>query len=67
MTTKIFTLDKQKIKVYATERETNEIKVCTLNQAIEQLSGYWKIDKIEEMLLNGLTLFTPYTNYSINK
>lgn len=57
----------KEIKVYATEIETDEIKVCTLNEAIEQLSGYWKIDKIEEMLLNGLTLFTPYTNYSINK
>lgn len=54
-------------KVYATEIETNEIKICTMNEAIHQLSGFWKIDQIEKMLLQGLTLFTPYTNYSIKK
>jgi hypothetical protein len=46
-------------------KDTNEAHIITMSKAIDQLSGYWKPDAIQPMLLEGNVLWTPYASYSI--
>lgn len=53
--------------VICTEIETNAVTIYTMAEAIQKLYGYWKKDKIESMLMDGHILFTPYSNFRIEK
>lgn len=57
----------KQVNVIETEIETNVVNIYTISEAIEKLNGYWKMDKIESMLMDGHILFTPYSNFRIQK
>lgn len=51
------------IKVIRTCRETGKKEKVSLGYAIEKCTGWWI--NIEEMLLAGAPLWTPYAEYQI--
>lgn len=54
----------EKLNVIRTDKETSEQELVTLDYAIEKLTGFW--NNIEELLLKGEELFTPYATYKLN-
>jgi hypothetical protein len=53
------------IKIIRTDRaDTKEIEL-SLSEAKKKLTPYWEIDKIEELLLSGEELYTPYAYYKL--
>jgi hypothetical protein len=49
------------------EAEIDRTTELTIAQAVKRLSGYWKPETIEPMLLQGIQLFTPYCTYQLKK
>jgi len=47
------------------DRVTLETDSITMDEAIQNLNGYWKENQIEWMLKNGDILWTPYFDYFI--
>ena len=50
--------------VYEVNQDSS-INEITMSDAIRKLSGHWEENKIEDMLMQGLCLFTPFSNYTI--
>ncbi len=53
--------------VICTNLDTGATKLVTMQEAIKSLSGYWKVEKIEETLIKGITLHTPFETYKIKQ
>lgn len=51
--------------IIRTSREDGSTQEITLDQAIQNLAGYWIESRIKGMLLEGEELFTPYNNYKM--
>lgn len=49
------------------DAETQAIELITMDEAKLKLSGWWKDEAIEDSLLEGVVLFTPYASYSLVK
>lgn len=43
----------------------NSTFVITMLDAVQKLKGYWQEGDIENMLLDGQKLFTPFAEYEI--
>lgn len=52
-------------KVERKDKETKECDIITMEEAVDKLSNYWKPETIEGMLLDGQTLWTPYSEYKV--
>jgi hypothetical protein len=55
------------IKVIRTCRETNKKEQVSMDYALEKLGGWYIKSEIEQMLLLGHLLYTPYAYYEIEK
>lgn len=55
------------MKVKQVYFDNNETYLISMEEAIERLEGYWKKEEIENLLIQGQTLFTPYAEYTINQ
>ena len=53
------------IYICRTDRQTGENEIITLAEAKLMLSGNWKEETIEPMLMEGQVLWSPYAEYSL--
>ena len=53
------------IKIIRTCKEKGTQEEVSFNYAVEKLNGYWY--DIENLLIQGEELFTPYATYQLKK
>ena len=55
----------EKTTIVCYEPEIDKTTEMPIAEAVDKLSSYWNKDSVEEMLLNGNTLWTPYAQYTL--
>lgn len=53
------------IKIIRTCKEKGTQEEVSFDYAVEKLNGYW--NNIENLLIQGKELFTPYATYQLKK
>jgi len=52
-------------KVKRLDRYLHESEILSMEEAVEHLRYYWRVDSIEELLSEGKMLWTLYSTYEI--